>query len=472
MREYLKSQLPSYMTPSHFRLIDQMPKTPSGKIDRRKLPSIEFREKKASAKHLPKDAPLTERIQAIWCEILGIEQAAINDNFFDLGGDSVLLGRVLVYLRRDLQRDLSFTELFSYPTIASLTAYLQQDGAAVPESKSEAARASEADDDIAIVGMSGRFPGADTVEELWENIVNNVESVTFFKDDDLAEKPAEGMEDQHVPARSVLKQPDMFDAGFFKYTPREAAQIDPQQRVFLECAWHALEDAAVNPESFPGAIGVFAGASMGTYLLTNLMQDRQRVEELTHQFQVGGYQTITGNDKDYLATRVAYKLNLRGPAMTIQTACSTSLVAIAQACQSIRQGQCDMALAGGVSISFPQNRGYLYIEGSLASKDGHCRPFDANASGTVFGAGAGVLVLKRLRDALADGDTIHAVIKGSGINNDGSQKAGFMAPSPAGQAAAIRAAHQQAGIAPETPLAMSKPTAPARRLVIQSNFAA
>ncbi len=448
LRTHIKSQLPAYMIPAYFRAIDSMPKTASGKIDRRNLPAIEFRSAAPLVNTATGSISLENQIRAVWCKVLGIEHAAGDDNFFDLGGDSVLLGRVLVYLRRELEQTLSFTELFSYPTIASLTEFLKHNKEEVSTVIPNSAAAGSGD--IAIVGMAGRFPGAENVDELWENIVNNVESITFFDEDELAEKPPAELADQFVAARSVLKQPDMFDADFFKYTPREAAQIDPQQRVFLECAWQALEDAGYNAEAFPGAIGVFAGASMGTYLLSNLMENRQRLEEITNQFQVGGYQTVTGNDKDYLATRIAYKLNLRGPAMTIQTACSTSLVAIAQACQSIREGQCDMALAGGVSISFPQNRGYLYIEGSLASQDGHCRPFDANAKGTVFGAGAGVIVLKRLEDAIADGDTIHAVVKGAGVNNDGSRKAGFMAPSPAGQAAAIRAAQEQAGIAAES----------------------
>ena len=238
---------------------------------------------------------------------------------------------------------------------------------------------------------------------------------------------------------------EMFDAPFFGYTPREAEIMDPQKRVFLECAWQALENAGHASETRDSQIAVFAGEGANTYLFNNLLPNRQLIEE-----SLGSFQSMLFNEKDHLSTLVAYKLNLKGPALTIQTACSTSLVAVHLACQSLLSGDCNMALAGGVSLSFPQKSGYLYQEGGISSPDGHCRAFDASSQGTVGGTGAGIVVLKRLADAVEDGDHIYAVIKGSAINNDGSQKVGYTAPSVNGQAHAIMAAHAMAEVDPET----------------------
>ena len=240
---------------------------------------------------------------------------------------------------------------------------------------------------------------------------------------------------------------ELFDAGFFNFLPREAELTDPQQRVFLEIAWEALESAGYDPAAFPGEIAVYAGSSFNTYLLYNLLADRQRLENMTGTYQVGEFPTLVGNGADFLATRTAYKLDLRGPALTVQSACSTSLLAVAEACQCLLDYRADMALAGGVSITFPQKRGYLHQEGGMVSPDGHCRTFDAEAAGTVFGSGAGVVLLKRLDAALADGDHIRAVIRGSAVNNDGARKAGYSAPSSDGQAKVIALAHAVADIA-------------------------
>ena len=247
-----------------------------------------------------------------------------------------------------------------------------------------------------------------------------------------------------VPAAGTIHQPDHFDASFFGFSAREAEIIDPQQRVFLECAWDALEDAGCDPSSYPGAIGVFAGAGMNSYGVVNLFSNPEVIES------VGGYQVMVGNDKDFLCSRVAYKLNLRGPAIGVQTACSTSLVAVQMAFESLLRRECDMALAGGVSIPIPQNSGYLYVPGMILSRDGHCRAFDAAASGTVPSGGAGIAVLKRLDDAIADRDHIYAVIQGAAVNNDGSAKVGYSAPSVEGQSAVIRKSMQMAGFPPES----------------------
>ena len=296
---------------------------------------------------------------------------------------------------------------------------------------------------IAIIGMAGQFPGAPDVATFWQNVLAGKDSITRF-----APKPTDPP--GYVAARGVLDNAAMFDADFFNIVPREAERMDPQHRLFLEACSNALEDAGYVSQVYPGEIGLFGGCSLNTYLLANLCQDRAFIDKLTDNYQVGEFQAALGNDKDFLTTRVAYKLNLRGPVVSVQSACATSLVAICQASQSLLNYQCDMALAGGVSVTFPQERGHIHQEGGLASGDGACRPFDANASGTVFGHGVGVVVLKRLEDALADGDNISAVIRGFAVTNDGSEKAGYMAPGVDGQVRAISAAQAMAGVAPQT----------------------
>ena len=305
---------------------------------------------------------------------------------------------------------------------------------------------------IAIVGMSGRFPGAKNVDALWDLVASGENSFYKYKLDELEDSftDEERALPNFVPARPALADVDMFDADFFGMFPKEAAVTDPQHRIFLEICWEALEDAAYDPAKYEGLIGVFAGASMPTYLINNVLRDRQTAEEMTSNYQIGFYQQIVGSLTDALATRVAYKLDLQGPAFSLQSACSTSLLAVSQACQNLLTYSCDMALAGGVSVTLPQKRGYMYQEGGMVSPDGVCRPFDADAAGTVFASGAGVVALKRLEDALRDGDRVYAVIRGYAVNNDGSEKVGFTAPSIAGQANVISAAIANAGIEPET----------------------
>ncbi len=305
----------------------------------------------------------------------------------------------------------------------------------------------EGPDEVAIIGMSGRFPGARNIKEFWHNLQHGVESISFFTDEELEASGVDASVLRHpnyVKAKAILEDIDLLDASFFGFNPREAEIMDPQHRLFLECAAEALGHAAYNPETFKGAIGVYAGLSMNSYYLTNLSSNRDIVNS------VGIFQTMLGNDKDFLSTRVSYKLNLRGPSFSVQTACSTSLVAVHLACQSLLNGECDMALAGGISITVPQKNGYFYQADGIGSPDGHCRPFDAGARGTVTGNGVGIVVLRRLADALADGDCIHAVIKGSAVNNDGSMKVGYTAPSVEGQAAVISEALTMAGVTAES----------------------
>ena len=303
-------------------------------------------------------------------------------------------------------------------------------------------------DAVAIIGLAGRFPHAASPAEFWRNLRAGREAVAFFADDQVQwlpfEHPPRRDDPRFVRARAILDRPEWFDAAFFGMNPREAALMDPQHRVFLECAWEALEDAGCNPETFPGLIGVFAGASMNTYLFSNLLTNRGLIENQ------GFFSTFLANDGDFVPTRVSYKLNLRGPSLNVQTACSTSLVAVCLAAQNLLGYRCDVALAGGVSITFPPHRGQHHVEGGIHSHDGHCRAFSAGATGTVLGDGAGIVVLKRLSDALADGDPIRAVIRGTAVNNDGAVKIGYTAPSSDGQAEAIALAHAEAGFAPET----------------------
>lgn len=304
--------------------------------------------------------------------------------------------------------------------------------------------------EIAIVGMAGRFPGADDIEAFWRNIRDGVESVTIFSDQQLRERgvSAELLDDPHyVKSGVVFEGADQFDAEFFGYTPRDAELLDPQQRIFLECAWTALEHAGYDPSQQLGAVGIYAGSGANLYLMKHLLPHHG----LDHGSNIADLLGLmSGNAADALCTRVAYKLNLRGPAVTVQTACSTSLVGVHLACQALLGYECDMALAGGVSLNLLQSGGYRYQPGAIFSPDGHCRAFAADAAGTVLGSGAGIVVLRRLADALRDGDTIHAVIKGSAVNNDGADKVGFTAPSICGQAAVIRAAQALAEVSAES----------------------
>jgi acyl transferase domain-containing protein/acyl carrier protein len=300
---------------------------------------------------------------------------------------------------------------------------------------------------IAVVGMSGRFPGAGSVDELWRNLRDGVESISFFSAEELiaaGADPALVNDPAYVRAKGVAEGVQLFEPAFFGFTPREAELMDPQHRVLLECAWEALEDAGCAPERGGARAAVFVGSGTSSYLLSNLLPN---AEELR---QAGTLQVLILNDRDFAATRLSYKLNLRGPSTLVQTACSTALMAVHMACQSLLAGESDLAVAGGVSIGAPVVEGYLYQEGSISSPDGHCRSFDAGAGGSVPGTGAGVVVLKRLADALAAGDTVHAVILGSAANNDGSAKVGFTAPSIEGQAEVIAEALLMSGIEPDT----------------------
>lgn len=300
---------------------------------------------------------------------------------------------------------------------------------------------------VAVIGMAGRFPGSDSVSAFWKSLVDGVSGITDVTPRASSSLPAEP---NYVAKAAVVKNADHFDAKFFGIYPKQAIDMDPQHRLFLEMCWHAMEDAGYVPDDAPGRVGVFAGCHMNTYVFTRIAADEAFRRSLADSYPGGSLNAEISNDKDYLATRVAYQLNLRGPSVAVQSACSTSLVAIAQACESLVARSCDMAISGGVTATFPQEQGYLHTEDSIISPDGTCRTFDADARGTVFGDGVGAVVLKRLEDAIADRDEIYAVVKGWGVNNDGGDKNGYTAPSVSGQSTAIRLAHQRAGITADT----------------------
>ncbi len=445
LRTALREGLPDYMLPSAMVFLEELPLTPNGKLDRAALPRPEAAGGEVREIYVaPRDE--AERIIAgIWKEALGLDRVGIYDNFFDLGGHSLLLIQVHERLKRELAADLPMVELFRYPTVDALARYLSGPAPVPAPAPARRARGEARDRRIAVVGMAGRFPGAPDVEALWRVLVEGRETLTVFTEEELraAGVSRELLADPaYVRSRGLIDQPDRFDAPFFGLTPREAEVMDPQHRLLLEASWQALEHAGHDPRRDPGRTGVFAGAGSNTYLLFNLARNREVVDS------VGIYQAMLGSDGDFLATRVAYKLGLRGPALTVQTACSTSLVAVHLACRSLLDDECDMALAGGVRISVPQRAGYLHQPGGIFSPDGHCRPFDAAAQGTLDGDGVAMVVLKRLDDALADGDHVHAVILGSAINNDGAAKIGYTAPSAEGQAEVIAAAQALAGVAP------------------------
>jgi amino acid adenylation domain-containing protein len=458
LRSFLRDKLPEPMIPVAIVLLATLPVTANGKLDRRSLPAPPADRREEGLAYAAPESAAQRLIARIWTEVLGIEKVGLDDNFFELGGHSLLLAQVQGRLKLAIDPAPSMVDLFRFPTVRTLAAHFQPGMAteSAPargyghlRAKMRTAASTNASTDglppIAIIGMAGRFPGAAHPGELWRNLAAGVESIRFYSEEELRAagvSPELLAHPDYVRARGDLAGVELFDAPFFGYSPREAEILDPQQRIFLECAWEALEDAGYDPEAYPGAIGLFAGAGMSSYLV-NLYSRPDFVAS------VGEYQTQLGNDKDFLVTRVSYKLNLRGPSVGVQTACSTSLVAVHLACSSLRNGECDMALAGGVTIAAAQT-GYLYREGGIHSPDGHCRAFDAAGRGTVGGSGAGIVVLKPLGRALADGDSIYAVIRGSAINNDGSSKVGFTAPSVEGQAAVIAEAQAVAGVEPES----------------------
>ncbi|MGH8027450.1 MAG: beta-ketoacyl synthase N-terminal-like domain-containing protein, partial [Pseudoxanthomonas sp.] len=441
LRAHLHASLPDYMVPAAFVRLATLPVTPNGKLDRAALPAPgSARPELASLYRAPR-AGLETALCEAFANVLGIERAGADDGFFELGGDSLLALRLLHQLRLSGVGDLTPVRLFETPTPAGLAANIG--GATRKTMPGKTARPEFASDEpIAIVGMSGRFPGADDIEAFWKNLCAGTESIRMFSPQEIDPGiPAAVREHpDYVRARGVLEDTAGFDAAFFGISPLEAQLMDPQHRHFLETAWHTLEHAGYVPETAPGRVGVFGGMYNATYYQRHVLPQPELIARL------GELPAMLANEKDYLTSRVAYKLGLDGPAVSVHTACSTSLVAAVMAMESLRRGDCDLALAGGVAITCPPDSGYLYQEGAMASPDGHTRTFDAAAAGTVFSDGVAMLALRRLSDAVAAGDTVYAVLLGGAVNNDGAERASFTAPSPGGQASVIALAHDRAGV--------------------------
>ncbi|REE25491.1 amino acid adenylation domain-containing protein [Winogradskyella pacifica] len=444
VRHQLSEILPEYMIPSLIMWIDDFPTTTNGKVDKKNLPLPEF-QRSTNAPLLRKPRTKIEKdIAKIWSKALHIPQIGIDDNFFEMGGNSLLTQKVAVLIAENLNVKVPVTKIYQYPTIAGLANFFELDQNKSTFAQSKRKNKRHSNSDIAIIGMSGRFPGASSINELWKVLRDGKETISFFTPEELDKSIPESIRNNplYVGARGIVPSAKTFDAKFFGLNPKLASAMDPQQRLFLEISWEALEQSGYLPNLYDGKIGVFAGVYINTYFLNNVFPNKELMS------QIGEVQANTTNDKDYIATRTAYHLNLKGPAVSVHSACSTSSLAIAQAVESIRNGQCDVALAGGASVTSPMNSGHLYQEGSMLSSNGQCRSFDANGTGTMFCDGAGVVLLKSLEDAKRDGDIIHGVIKGIGVNNDGSDKGSFTAPSVEGQAGAINSAQLDAGIKP------------------------
>ncbi|WP_223067485.1 non-ribosomal peptide synthetase/type I polyketide synthase [Paenibacillus caui] len=483
LKAWLQERVPHYMVPAHVVMVSDMPVLPNGKIDRNALmltsplPVQEEADVRISA-----GTELERILIEAWKDVLNLENVSVHDHFFDLGGNS--LGLILINNRLNayLGRSVPLVKLFEHSTISSLVKSLHEEDAVkrstfaepalrvsphqktspagptlVPAKQDVAPISAEGTAslgaplhsqsraaDIAVIGMAGRFPQAANIEEFWQNLLDGVDAIERLDDADLLASGVSVSDltnPHYVKAKGVLEDTEYFDAPFFNYTYQESNTMDPQIRLLHQCAWKALENAGCDPYTYEGQIGLFAGSGLSLPWMTRFLGHSGNM--------VNAFEAMTLNEKDYVATRVAHKLNLRGPSFTVQTACSTSLVAIHQAVQALSGGECDMALAGGVSISYPLREGYVWHEGMIYSKDGHCRPFSSQSSGTVSGNGCGIVVLKPLEAALRDGDCIYSIIKGSAVNNDGTAKPGYTAPSVAGQAQVIKSALHKAGVAPE-----------------------
>jgi amino acid adenylation domain-containing protein len=450
LRVYLSSQLPDYMIPTSFVQMEQLPLTQSNKTDRNALAMMDGETLKLNVDYIPPKTRLEEMVAGIWKEVLQLDELGVNDNFFDVGGNSFDIIKINNILQEQLKKNIPIVKMFEYPTVGTLAGYLTQDNSDAPGfgNSNKPVRQSvqvnaELNADIAVIGMAGKFPGAKNIHQFWENLKDGVESISFFSQQELAESGIVNHlvdNPNYIKAKGMLEDIECFDASFFNFTPAEAEQLDPQLRIFHECSWEALEHAGYNPYEYEGSIGVFAGSTPNHYWLAQVYNMENN--------SLSPFESMLLNT--HFSTRLSYKLNLKGPSVFVQTACSTSLVAIHMACLSLQKGECHMALAGGVSVTLPKKSGYVYREGLVFSKDGHCKAFDENASGTVFGDGAGIVVLKSLDEAVAEGDYIHAVIKGSATNNDGIRKVGYTAPSIEGQSEVIWNAIDGSGASPES----------------------
>lgn len=442
IKAYLREQLPEYMIPSHFLMVDDIPLTANGKINRKVLPdpstSIESNNKFVAA-----GTGIEKRLEAIWKDVLGVQEIGIEDSFFELGGNSLSMVQISKRVNNEWNKEIPLVMFYTYTNIKSFSEYLIGEYN-INEEKDDLKIVNNENTDIAIIGMSGRFPGATDLNVFLKNLREGRETISRFTEEELIDL---GHDEElvnnpnYVKAFGILEDKEYFDANFFGYPPLDAESMNPQVRIFHEEAWRALEDAGYVPENYKGSIGIFAGGTSNTdWILSSILSDSS-LDSVESGLLV---------DTNYLSTRVSHKLNLQGPSYYVDTACSTSIVNIAIAARELLDRNCDMALAGGITAGSITKTGYMYTQGSIFSPDGHCKSFSEDASGTVFGEGAGVVVLKRLDDAIRDKDNIQAVIKGFGTNNDGARKAGFTAPSVLGQAELLKDVQRRAGVDPES----------------------
>ncbi|HAT1660692.1 amino acid adenylation domain-containing protein [Legionella pneumophila] len=437
IRSFLSRKLPPYMLPAKYVMVEKLPLTAVGKIDKAKLDKIAHTD---LSFHIDTSSsnPIEETIKNIWRHLLNRSSIESHKNLFELGANSLLITEACAQINKELQCDLQIVDMLTHPTIHKLSRFLEGDldkhlARKIKKTPSQ---------NIAIVGMSCRFPKARNIDEFWHNLCHGKDCLTRFDENTIPTYLLAN--EDYVPVKGILENSDHFDAHFFGFSPIDAKITDPQHRIFLECAWEALEHAGIAPSKLDSKIiSVFSGMTDSTYLNENLLKSQWFCNEFDQ------FQQRIATSMGMLSTQISYRLNFKGRSVNINTACSTGLATVDHACQELILGQSDIALAGASSIVVPETQGYFFQNGSIVSPDGYCRPFSSEANGTVFSNGVGVIVLKRLEDAIKNHDTIYAIIKGRGVNNDGIDKLGFTAPSMSGQISCVRDALQQAQISAE-----------------------
>ncbi len=444
IKTYLSQELPAYMLPEYFIRLDSFPVNSSGKVDTSRLPEPTAESLAVDDSSIPR-TELEQKFHKIWCDILELESVGVNCSFFDAGGNSFKIIKLHRQIESSLGIKIKVVDLFTYPTISGLAEFIspnKEDKAHAVRKTTSSAKCS----DIAIIGFSGAFSGSSDIDEYWEKIISGEDCITRL---DLESCRNRGISEDiisnpdYIPARGEISQTDKFDPYFFGFSPMDAKFLDPQIRLFVMHCWKALEQSGYIRERNRLSIGLFTGAGANSYLHDNLLRN----SDITANYSL--WDMMSYGDRKYIASRTAYLLGLKGPVFCLNTACSTSLVSITEACYRLADNRCDLAIAGGCTLHTPESFGYIYSQGTILSPDGRCRAFDKDAAGIVDGSGVGSLVLKRFTDAERDKDNIIAVIKGYSINNDGSRKVGFTAPSVTGQKECIIEAQHMAGITSE-----------------------
>lgn len=446
LRAYLSSRLPEYMLPAYFVQIEHMPLTSNGKVNRRALPIPETAYLSSGVEHVLPGNEIEAQLLRIWAGLLAQDsnQIGIDTGFFSIGGNSLKIIKLRNEIQQQFNKTIALVSLFQQTTIR-LQARMIMGEEIQTENLVNEDIIKDLNQDVAVIGMAVRVPGVNDINTFWNNLKNGKESIEEFSVEELLSQGVSSTllkNEKYVRSGSFLEGKENFDAAFFGYLPDEAKLMDPQTRVFHEIVWSAIEDAGYNPATYKGLIGLYAGAKSNLkWQVHSIVNNHGLVDAFTAEYL---------SDKDFTNALIAHKLNLKGSVNTLNTACSTSLVAVHHAVKSLQTGENHIAVAGGITLKSNLKEGYLYKEGMISSKDGHNKAFDAASSGTVSGEGAGAVVLKLLNKALEDGDQVLAVIKGTAINNDGGRKVGFTAPSVDGQAEVIRNAQKDAGIDPQS----------------------